>query len=77
MTDQPYQSQHPYEDALDATTRALQWVDQQLAATRDANARLTAQLVAAEIREKLATEQLLNAHARIDDLEARLARWGG
>lgn len=38
-----------YEDALDASTRALQALDQELAACRDANARLTAETVRLEI----------------------------
>ena len=65
------------ESAFPEVTRLLAALDQQLAAARDANGRLTAELVATEIREKLLTQQLIDAHARIDDLEARLNRWGG
>ena len=52
-------------------------LDQKLAACRDANGRLTAALVAVEVRERIQQDIILNQAARIDDLEARLNRWGG
>lgn len=39
----------PLEEALAASTRAVQALDQQLAAARDANARLTAELVKTQL----------------------------
>lgn len=63
--------------ALDASTNLIAELDQQLAAVRDANARLTAALVAAELRERLATDRLIAISARADELEARLNRWAG
>lgn len=66
-----------YEQAIEAAIRGMSALDQQLAAARDANARLTAQLVASELREKMLKDELLAQAARIDDLEGRLNRWGG
>jgi len=60
----------PLDSALDAAMRTIQAVDQQLAAARDANARLTAQLVAAELREKMLTDQVGLQADRIESLEA-------
>lgn len=63
--------------ALDASTALIAELDQQLAACRDANARLTASLVASEIRERLTTERLITLSARADELEQLLARGDG
>lgn len=62
--------------ALDASTTLIAELDQQLAAAREANARLTAALVAAEIRERLTTDRLIALSARADELEAALTRRG-
>ena len=70
----------PLEEALAASTRTIQHLDQQLAATREANARLTAKVVQLEIqlraaytelRERddayeAASEALLNARDQLD-----------
>jgi hypothetical protein len=63
--------------ALEAAVRTMAELDQKLAACRDANGRLTAALVAVEVRERIQQDIILNQAARIDDLEARLNRWGG
>lgn len=64
----------PLEEALAAATRGLQALDQQYAAVRDANGRLTAQLVQLEIQLKAKTsdydillEQHLNLRERHDN----------
>ena len=62
--------------ALDASTNLIAELDQQIAAAREANARLTAALVAAEIRERLTTDRLIQLSARADELEARLTARG-
>lgn len=63
----------PTEDALAAAIRTMQELDQQLAAARDANGRLTARMVAGEIRERLLTDQLEQATDRTDRLEQQIA----
>lgn len=63
--------------ALEAATYTVQRADQELAACREANARLTAQLVATELRERMLRDLTLAQAARIDDLEGRLNRWMG
>lgn len=48
----------PLEEALAASTRTIQHLDQQLAATREANARLTAKVVQLEIQLRAAYTEL-------------------
>lgn len=48
----------PLEEALAACTRTIQHLDQQLAAARDANGRLTAELVRTQIALKAAHETI-------------------
>lgn len=55
-----------YEDELNASTRALQAVDQQLAACRDANARLTAETVRLEIELRSAKGAIEKQQKLID-----------
>lgn len=56
----------PLEEALAACTRTIQHLDQQVAACRDANARLTAQLVQTEIQLKAAHEAIRDGQDRAD-----------
>jgi phage shock protein A len=61
----------PFESVLEAMAamdNLIGRLDEQLAAAREANARLTAELVRLEL-------QSAGLLAKVDQLEARLARW--
>lgn len=66
----------PIEEALAACTRTIHHLDQQVAATRDANGRLTAQLIETQIKLKRVTDELWATRHRCDELEGLLTQYG-
>lgn len=59
----------PLEEALAASTRAIQQLDQQYAAAREANARLTAEIVRLEIVVRQQQEVIHMAKQEVDRMQ--------